>query len=174
MNSKNKGKSFERKIANLLSARFEERTGIKKSFRRNADSGSFFGGKNQTRLETHDTDKATLGDVTCPADFIYTVECKHYKTSPSLKSIMQQEVKDWDGWIEQAEQDSRNSGKKMLLIIKYNNVDEITITDDPVPNAYNMPYRRYYVSSLKSLLMLDDDHFFSFVTTQGNDPTKTT
>jgi hypothetical protein len=160
MNSKNKGNSFERKIANLLSSRFELKTGIKKAFRRNADSGSFFGGSNQKRLETYDTEKASLGDVICPQTFVYTVECKHYKSAPLFKNIMQQECKEWDGWIKQAEQDSQNSGKKMLLIIKYNNVDEIVIATEPVPNAYNLPYKTYFVSSLSSCLAQDDSVFF--------------
>ena len=160
MNSKNKGKTFERKIANLLSLRFETRTGIKKSFRRNADSGSFWGGKNQARLETHDTEKATLGDVTCPVDFIYNIECKHYKSAPLFKNLMLQECKEWDGWIAQAQQDAQNSGKRMLLIIKYNNVDEIVITESPVPETYHMPYKQYFVASLRAFLAGKDDCYF--------------
>lgn len=163
MNSKNKGKTFERKMANLLSARFEARTGIKKAFRRNADSGSFFGGKNQARLQTHDTEKATLGDITCPGDFAYNIECKHYKTAPSFKNIMLQECKEWDGWIQQAQQDARNSGKKMLLIIKYNNIDEIVVLEEPVQGTYNLPYKQYFVVSLSAFLAGDDDGFFEKV-----------
>lgn len=161
MNSKNKGNSFERKMANLLSERFEQKTGIKKSFRRNSDSGSFFGGTNQQRLQTYDTEKANLGDIICPHSFAYTVECKHYKSAPLFKNIMGQEVKQWDDWLQQAEQDSQNSGKKMMLIIKYNLVDEIVILRDPVPDAYNMPYKHYFVASLKACLRQDDAVFFA-------------
>ena len=160
MNSKNKGNSFERKIANLLSSRFEERTGIKQAFRRNSDSGSYFGGTNQVRLQTHDTNKANLGDIICPIDFAYTVECKHYKSPPIFKNIMQQECKNWDGWLEQAEQDSKNSGKRMMLIIKYNNVSEIVILREPVPNTFNLPYKSYFVADLSAFLAQDDSVFF--------------
>ncbi len=45
VNGKQKGNGFERKIANILSERFKEHTGLEQAFRRNIDSGSFFGGK---------------------------------------------------------------------------------------------------------------------------------
>lgn len=160
MNSKNKGNGFERKIANLLSSRFEPITGIKQAFRRNPDSGSYFGRGNQKRLQTHDTEKANLGDIICPKNFAYTVECKHYKSGPLFKNIMQQECKSWDAWLMQAEQDSQNSGKKLMLIIKYNNVDEIAILKEPVPNAFNMPYKEYFVVNLAACLEQDDSIFF--------------
>ena len=51
VNGKAKGNSYERKIANLLSARFKDYTGIDQSFRRNPDSGSYFGGQNQKELK---------------------------------------------------------------------------------------------------------------------------
>ena len=159
MNSKNKGNTFERKIATTFSARFESKT-IKSSFRRNVDSGSYFGGSNQTRLKTHDTTKANLGDLVCPAAFRYTIECKHYKTPPSFNSIMQQDCKQWNDWLAQAEQDSANCQKKLLLIIKYNNMPEMVILKDPVPNVFNMPYQQYFVIKLTDLLIMEDSTFF--------------
>jgi len=81
VNGKQKGNSFERKIANLLSDRFKEHTGIESSFRRNPDSGSFFGGSNHSRTEKYDTEFAIFGDLICPKSFAYSVECKHYKTA---------------------------------------------------------------------------------------------
>lgn len=161
MNSKNKGNAFERKIANLLSERFAERTGIAKSFRRSVDSGSFFGGKNQARTQTHAVDKATFGDIICPPGFAYSVECKHYKECPSLANVMQQNVRDWDSWISQAEQDSKNSGKAMAIIVKYNRMDEMVILSRPVPGAISLPYKQYALVWLRDFLAMDDDTFFS-------------
>ena len=46
VNGKQKGNRFERDIANMFSERFATYTGIEKAFRRNPDSGSFFGGSN--------------------------------------------------------------------------------------------------------------------------------
>jgi hypothetical protein len=160
MNSKNKGNTFERKVANLLSKRFETKTGIKKSFRRNADSGSFFGGINQNRIETHNTETAAFGDLICPKTFVYCLECKHYKTAPSMLNIMQEKCTGWDKWLVQAEQDSSNANKKMALIIKYNNVDEIVILKEPITGIRHILYKQYFVMFLSPFLDQSDDHFF--------------
>lgn len=162
MNSKDKGNSFERKIANLLSVRFRTATGLDQAFRRNIDSGSFFGGSNQRRTVTHNTENAVFGDINCPNNFKYAVECKHYKEAPSFKSIMKQDVKAWDLWIGQAQQDAKNSNKLMLLIIKYNNVDEIVILDalpEGVHSAIN--YKGNFVVPLEEVLALKDNVFFN-------------
>ena len=66
VNGKQKGNGFERKIANLLSETFEPYLGISNGFRRNPDSGSFWGGSNLHRTLTHDTDYAVFGDLICP------------------------------------------------------------------------------------------------------------
>ena len=105
VNGKQKGNGFERKIANLLSETFEPYLGISNGFRRNPDSGSFWGGSNLHRTLTHDTNYAVFGDLICPKNFKYSIECKHYKTAPSLQAIINQSVKQWDTWLEQAEQD---------------------------------------------------------------------
>ena len=86
-NGKNKGSSFERKIANLLSDRFESKLGIKNGFRRNPDSGSFFGGSNKQRTQSYSLDYALFGDLICPRNFRFSIECKHYKTPPTLKAL---------------------------------------------------------------------------------------
>jgi hypothetical protein len=66
VNSKNKGNAFERKIAKNLSERFEAHTGLTDAFRRNLDSGSFFGASNQSRIEKHGTEHANFGDILTP------------------------------------------------------------------------------------------------------------
>lgn len=160
MKPKAKGNSFERKIANLLSARFKEKTGIEKSFRRNADSGSFFGGSNVKRTEAYDTEKATFGDIITPASFAFSLECKHYKAPPSFSLIMKQDVKDWDKWIGQAGQDCISANKKMAIIIKYNNVDEFVIVTEPHDLPVIIKYKEYSIVTLEAWLTLSDDKFF--------------
>ncbi len=161
MKPKAKGNSFERKIANLLSDRFKEKTGIDKSFRRNADSGSFFGGTNVKRVNVYDTDKATFGDIICPETFGFSLECKHYKTAPSFSLLVKQDVKDWDTWIKQAEQDCASSDKKLAVIIKYNNVEEIVILDVlPEGMAAVVRYKKYFVVKLSDWVALPDSYFF--------------
>lgn len=161
INSKNKGSTFERKIANILSEKFMERTGIKTSFRRNIDSGSYFGGKNQSRVDTHDLSKAVFGDLVAPDNFRFSIECKHYKEPPSFAMLVKQDWKVLDKWLEQATQDSANSGKEFAIIIKYNNVDEIVV----LPSLFGdltalINYKGHVIVSLRDYLAQTDGHFF--------------
>lgn len=175
VNGKQKGNGFERKIANTFSERFKEYTGLEQSFRRNVDSGSFFGGKNQIRTQTHDTSKASFGDMVVPNGFRFSVECKFYKTPPSFASLIKQDIKQWDGWLEQANQDCVNSDTQMALIIKYNNVEELVLlnkefllneikvlSDLTIHQWANaLSYKQYAVITLKQFLSLSDSVFFN-------------
>lgn len=161
VNGKNKGSTFERKIANLLSERFEVVTGIKQGFRRNPDSGSFFGGSNKKRTETHDLESANFGDLICPKNFKFSVECKHYKTAPSFASLVKGKVTQWDGWISQAQQDATESHKAMLLIVKYNGVDEVAFLSQPMLDLQLiLPYGNVFGYRLDDLLKLNNNIFF--------------
>ena len=161
INSKNKGNAFERKIAKLLSERFAEKTGIEASLRRNADSGSFFGGKNKARVGVYDTEKATMGDLICPSAFRFTIECKHYKEPPSFLSMLKQDNKTFDKWLEQAEQDAESAGKLSLIIAKFNNVPEmVLIRSSLYPQEFNLQYKGFAIVLLEDFLSLGDDFFF--------------
>lgn len=161
VNSKNKGSSFERKISNLFSKRFEEVTGKETAFRRNADSGSFFGGSNQRRAVTHDTEKATFGDIICPSNFAYSIECKHYKTPPTFASILKQDCKFIDEWISQGTQDANQAEKKLLVIAKFNLVPEMVIVvKGSVPLEPTITYKDYWFIPLADFLNLPDTAFF--------------
>lgn len=160
INGKAKGNGFERDIANKLSSRFELFTGISKSFRRNPDSGSFFGASNQSRLDEYDTDYAIFGDLICPRTFKFAIECKNYKTPPSFNSIIKQKVTEWDEWIEQSLQDAENSNKMMMLVIKYNRTDVFVITDHKTETVPAGIYQSYFLYRLDDILELDDNYFF--------------
>lgn len=161
VNSKNKGNAFERKIANMFSGRFEEATGVKQAFRRNPDSGSFFGGTNKRRTETHDTSKASFGDIICPEGFAFNLECKHYKVPPSFASLVKQEVAQLDAWIEQAEQDGQSSGKKPCIVVKYNNVPEVVLIAEAFGALAPIGrYKSYHIVALADFLAQTDDWFF--------------
>ena len=158
---KAKGNQFERKIANLLSARFESVTGIKQSFRRNTDSGSYFGGTNQKRVVTHDLDHANFGDLICPKNFRYSVECKFFKTGPTFSSIVKGKVTQWDEWLVQATQDASNSQKDMMLIVKYNGTDELVFVVEPVRSlTLVVPYKHVFGYRLDDYITQSDDKFF--------------
>ena len=161
VNGKSKGNTFERKIANMFSKQFAEYTEIPQSFRRNPDSGSFFGGSNVARVETHDTDWAVYGDLICPRNFRFSVECKHYKTSPTMNAILKQNVKEWDGWIKQARQDSKTSGKEMLIIIRYNRTEILTLTNPgTIKRLPVMNYKNIEVHTLENMLSQNASFFF--------------
>ena len=166
VNGKSKGSTFERKIANLLSARFESVTGMKQAFRRNPDSGSFFGGSNMRRTVTHDLEHAFFGDLICPTDFKFSVECKHYKAGPTFAAIAKGKITQWDEWIGQAKQDAVNSKKLMMLIMKYNGVDELVFLEDEAHEVLGLtlvfPYKGVYGYRLEDFLTLSDDHFFNY------------
>lgn len=160
MNSKNKGNSFERKISNLFSERFKDFLGIEKGFRRNSDSGSFFGGSNVYRAKQHDLDNACFGDLMCPKNFKFSIECKHYKSAPSFQSVIAKEVPQWDKWIEQSEQDSINAGKDPLLIIKYNNVPEFILVKNKLEISEILTYKGHYAYTLSDMLSSSNELFF--------------
>ena len=161
VNGKSKGNNFERKMANLLSERFAEYLGIEKGFRRNQDSGSYFGGSNSQRTQTHSMDYAVFGDLICPKAFKFSIECKHYKTAPSLQSILDQNVKEWNTWLGQAQQDADNSNKKLALIVKYNKIEELVFLSDTIVNYEQaFKYNSYSIYKLKTFLEQPNEFFF--------------
>jgi hypothetical protein len=162
INSKSKGNTFERKIANLFSERFKLVTGKDQSFRRNIDSGSFFGGTNNKRTLTHDLDKAIFGDIISPNNFKYSIECKHYATTPSLAAIFKQSCKEWDKWIAQAFQDGDAANRIPIIIVKYNKIEELIILSDLPDNlSFIVRYKKCYVATLSAFLELENSSFFT-------------
>lgn len=171
VNGKQKGNSFERKIANLLSETFKDYLGISNGFRRNPDSGSYFGGSNLDRTNTHSLDYAVFGDLICPRHFKFSIECKHYKTAPSLQAIINQSVKQWDTWLEQAEQDSKASNKEFTLIVKYNNVDELIFLKNTLYGFDTIiKYKQYNIYRLTDFLTFKPDFYFTSQAQQSNFP----
>lgn len=160
INSKQKGSVYERKIANMLSERFEPVTGVKTAFRRNPDSGAFFGGTNVARTQTHDVERANFGDIICPKEFAYSVECKHYKSPPTFSALTKGKVTQWDEWLQQASQDAQSSHKEMALVIKYNNVDDVVFLDKPAEIPEVLRYKGYFMYLLKDFIALDNKIFF--------------
>ena len=168
---KKKGNSFERKVANLLSSRFEEFLGVKTGFMRNPSSGSYFGGSNQSRILTHSLDFAVFGDLICPRNFKFSIECKHYKSPPSWQGFLDQNIAQWDDWLSQATQDAKNSSKSMALIVKYNNVSEIVFLDHTLEKTETISnqkldippvftYKGYVAYKLETFLSLENSFYF--------------
>lgn len=158
INSKSKGSSYERKIANLLSDRFKTITGLEKSFQRNPDSGSFMGGKNVSRLTTHSLDKMNFGDIITPLNFKFSIETKHYKEPITFSMLVKQQCKFLDDWIKQAEQDAKSSGKKVMIIAKFNGIPEIVLHKENI--AGTMTYKTYNITTLEEFLKQPDKEFW--------------
>lgn len=162
VNGKAKGNAFERRVANILSEKFAPYTGIEKSVRRNPDSGSFFGGQNIERKDVYDTEWAVYGDLMCPRNFNFSIECKNYKKPPTFTALLKQEIKEWDEWIAQARQDAAASEKQMLLIIKYNNTEIFTITEpDTIEEEPVFTYKNTHIHRLEQVLEQPDSFFFN-------------
>lgn len=160
VNSKSKGNTFERTIANYLSDRFKDYTGKEKSFIRNIDSGSYFGGSNQKRINTHTEELQKFGDVLTPDQFRWTIECKAYKTPPSLGSILKGEYKKFDEWLDQAAQDAVNSNKQPLLIVKFNNTETFVMVTDCLISIMKFKYKDYYAYKLDDFFQYDEDEWY--------------
>ncbi|AXH72724.1 MAG: hypothetical protein [Caudoviricetes sp.] len=172
VNGKKKGNSYEREISNKFSERFKEVTGIEKSFRRNTDSGSFFGGQNKTRTEQYDLNNACFGDIMTPVNFKFTLECKSYHSAPTVASILKHNIKNWDEWIEQSESDAESANKKQFLVVKYNNIPEMVIIKDDLTHLgvnYAIQYHEYKVYNLNDILQLPDDFFFEIEDKKAED-----
>lgn len=165
INSKQKGNTFERKVANILSERFATILDIEQGFRRNPSSGSFFGASNQKRLETHSLEHADFGDILAPAHFRFTIEAKHYKDAPAMAAFVKGQCSLFDGWIAQSEQDALNAGAKAVIIAKFNNVPEIVITDDGEQDFEDRfaIYRDYSFIALTEWLKRPDEYFFEII-----------
>ena len=163
VNGKQKGNKFERDIANMLSERFESATGVEKGFRRNPDSGAFFGGTNIHRVDTYDTDYALYGDLICPRNFKFSVECKNYKTAPPLNALLTQKVTEWDVWLKQATQDAEVSKKKLMMVVKYNRTETMVFVDEELFGAIDPIFTycgNFSIYTLKDVLELEDNVFF--------------
>lgn len=105
-------------------------------------------------------DHANFGDLICPKNFKFSVECKFYKTGPTFSAITKGKITQWDDWIAQAKQDAENSKKDMLLIIKYNGIDEVVFVEKQVTGStLILPYKGYFGYRLDEYLQLDNKYF---------------
>jgi hypothetical protein len=170
-NSKQKGNTYERWVAAQMSERFTEYLGVPQGFRRNGDSGAYFGGSNAGRTKTHDLDFATFGDLICPRNFNWVVECKFYKSPPSMAQIIKGKIPQWDGWIEQCREDAHKAHKSPLLVVRYNRTPDMVITSHGslISIPCIMRYGSRSIYSFEDFLSLPNDVFFSDKPETGDD-----
>lgn len=123
--SKNKGKSYERDVANFLSELYQE------SFTRVPYSGAFVGGQNIARIQ-HLSEQQTRGfkgDIIPPESFpLLVIEAKNYGEFRWNQLALGDDVKQLNEWISQASE-SCEPDDKWLLCVKISRQGEFVLWD---------------------------------------------
>lgn len=151
---KAKGSSFEREVANYLSAAYNE------SFIRAPGSGAYVGGKNQSRKDfLHEGQiRSFKGDIVPGETFVnFNAECKSYQDFP-FHLLMTGECKVIDGWIKQlmdvAEKDDCN-----ILFMKFNRKGKFVAVESKYTwVADNFIHYRSETSG--EWIIMEFEHFF--------------
>lgn len=123
--SKNKGKTYERDVANFLTELYQE------SFTRVPYSGAFVGGQNIVRTETlsESQTRGFKGDIIPPDSFpLLVIEAKNYGEFRWHQLALGGEVKQLDEWIKQASE-SCEANDKWLLCVKISRQGEFVLWD---------------------------------------------
>ncbi|QPX63122.1 putative holliday junction resolvase [Campylobacter phage F336] len=150
--SKSKGNTFERTVAKMLSDNYADVFNVAQSFQRNISSGSVFGGSNSYRgMNVLNEHTFYAGDIICPSEFKYTIECKHYATAPSFNSLIIQECAQWDKWILQVEADCEISNKLPMLVVKYDNIKPFVFIKHNF-GGFIFKYKDYYVYNFEMFI----------------------
>lgn len=114
--SKNKGKSFERDVCNILGKVYDN------SFERVPYSGAFVGGVNASRKAnlTENQIKAFKGDIIPPDNWMYfNCECKSYAEFPFHQLLQDKPIPLLEQWLEQT-LDAHDDNDLDLLFMKFN------------------------------------------------------
>lgn len=113
--SKNYGKGFEYEARDLL----REATGIQ-SFERVPTGGAWIGGKNAYKAQTgrDDVTEIMAGDLICPENWKWTVECKNWENVPIHQLIIGDQCKVIDDFLDQINNAANIAKKEPLLMMK--------------------------------------------------------
>ena len=142
--SKAKGNTFERAVAKALSEAYKDIFKVETSFQRNISSGSVYGGVNHTYgTQVLQENAIFAGDIICPREFLYSIECKHYADPQSINHIIEQNSVQWDKWIASIEDDCKVSGKLPMLVIKYDNIKPFTMVKEEYSGVV-FKYKEYF------------------------------
>lgn len=114
--SKAYGKGFEYEVRDIL----REATGIR-SFERVPTSGAWIGGANAYKAEfgRDDVTEIMAGDLICPEDWRWTVECKNWEDIPVHQLFMGKESKQINEFLKQVYDSANVAGKEPLLVMKW-------------------------------------------------------
>ena len=158
--SKNKGKAFEREIANFLSDLYDE------SFTRVPYSGAFVGGKNAVRKEHLDEAqiRGFKSDIIPPEEWSrLNVECKHYAEFQFHALLRSKDIPLLDQWIAQT-YDAADDGDFNLIIMKFNRLGRFVMFEKEasirkVGQQVHL-VTSYHYAYYKDWIMMDFDTFW--------------
>tara|TARA_Y100000590_G_scaffold372874_1_gene436220 strand:+ start:792 stop:1310 length:519 start_codon:yes stop_codon:yes gene_type:complete len=153
--SKNKGKIYERDVANFLSELYKE------PFTRVPYSGAFIGGQNIKRIDSlsENQTRGFKGDIIPPDTFpLLVIEAKNYGEFQWHNLALGKEVKQLDEWIKQA-QDSCEDKDKWILSVKISRQGEFVLWDPTLwsdLDTDNM-YKQFFYTEASKFWQLNSD-----------------
>jgi hypothetical protein len=153
--SKNKGKSWERDVANHLTELYGE------TFIRVPHSGAYIGGKNQFRKEfLHEGQiRSMKGDITPPLTWTkFNCECKSYADFP-FHQLYSGEIKILESWLDQLH-DAADPGDFNILIMKFNRKGKFIAVAHPWADIENQNYSIYRSQKYGIWYIVDYDLFW--------------
>ncbi|HUS48912.1 MAG TPA: hypothetical protein VMZ91_02000 [Candidatus Paceibacterota bacterium] len=156
INSKKKGNRVELEFSKVLSDRFN------KTFKRVPMSGAW-GTTNRDTDIREDAKEVLSGDLICPSNFRFSVECKS-RADFNFWDILNEDTKhlEIDDWIWQAEQDASISNKEPLILIKINNRKPFVLFPKKLHEG-KILYVNYTIMRFDYFLQLEDEFFFEEV-----------
>lgn len=154
--SKNKGKSWERDVANDLTGLYGE------TFIRVPHSGAYIGGKNQFRKEfLHEGQiRSMKGDITPPLTWTkFNCECKSYADFP-FHQLYSGEIKIFESWLDQLH-DAADPGDFNILIMKFNRKGKFIAVAQPWADIALQNYSVYSSKKYGIWYIFDYDMFWA-------------
>lgn len=157
LNSKNKGNTFQRKVAGLFNERFKST-----EFCPTPGSGAF------ATTHTLPDYLKIHGDLITPKDFSFCLELKFGYNKENLGSLFNSKSEFWS-FIDQVNRDSKSAKKEPLLIFRQNNRSTLCVLKSY--SNLNLdclkPYikiirvnEEYIITELSNLFQLEDKFFF--------------
>ncbi len=157
VNSGEKGRRNERNLCKVLTTRF----GV--SFERSVGSGNRW---KQVKHLSKSSRDVLVGDVVCPDDFSWVLECKSgYEDKVDFHSLFVKGNKTIDDFLVQVTKDSGRSLKLPMLLYKRNMKPWLAfVRTENLPSdvefVYKIQYRDWTIVLLDKLLEAPDSYFF--------------
>jgi len=149
--SKSKGKRGELALVKLLNERFDTQ-----AFSRVVGSGNRW-----SQVEC--VSKDYIGDIICPANFRFAIECKCGYQEVDTYAAIQGPVAALDSFLTQAEEDAKRSNRQPLLCWKKDRQSWLGFTKSNLLEEnieYQIKYRDWTGTGLSRLFLLPNDFFF--------------